>query len=130
MTDFAPRDTSTDVSNVFMKFCQHASKGKGKGAMVGGPIVPLSAPQAANPGINNFLATWGLNEDSRGVLLALTPDCQLRVMQQFAPKDTSRDVNNVFMKFAQSLGQAACGMAAGFPGAARAQQPFQTAGAT
>merc|ERR1719215_2554021 len=37
MTEFSPRDLSSDVNNVFMKFCQGVGSGKGKGKGKGPP---------------------------------------------------------------------------------------------
>merc|ERR1712217_204326 len=50
-----------------------------------------------------FIAKWNLGEDAQAMLNEKTPDMQQKIMREFAPRDSSQDCNNIFMKFAQSV---------------------------
>merc|ERR1719476_7086 len=63
---------------------------------------PLSCPE--------FIQRWALHPESQSVLLSLDPLKQLQVMSEFRPRDTSRDVNALFIKFAQGIAEKGSGM--------------------
>lgn len=50
-----------------------------------------------------FIMKWDLQDEAQGILLALDPQTQQKVMVEFNPRDTSRDVNNIFCKFAKGV---------------------------
>merc|ERR1712194_414107 len=82
LREFAPRDTSRDCNPIFWKFVQGLSPAaKGKGGKGG-----------ARRKLTVTIPTRGLPKDA-----------QFRVLTEFRPRDASTDVNNIFMKFAQSL---------------------------
>jgi hypothetical protein len=124
MREFSPRDTSSDVNNIFMKFAQGVAnhvprvgqgygKGYGKGKYVPppqqhmqqfGPITP-SYHGGQQGGLGQFFAGWGLQQESQQFMHSLPPMTQQKIMQEFAPRDTSRDMNAIFMKFATGVAQ-------------------------
>lgn len=53
-----------------------------------------------DPVLIEFAAKWKLHAESQRLLASISPGAQERVMSEFAPRDTTRDVNSVFMKFA------------------------------
>lgn len=55
---------------------------------------------------------WQLDEHAQQLLFSLDPEAQQRVMDGFAPKDTSRGASKAFMAFARSVVQG-MGQAAG-----------------
>jgi len=52
--------------------------------------------------IDEFCEKFDLDADSKNLLLDQSESLQDLILSQFAPKDTSRDCNNVFKKFVQS----------------------------
>lgn len=86
MLDFAPRDTTRDVNAIFCKFAWGVAQADQNGEQV-----------------SAFIVQWSLREEAQQVLLNLKPSVQQRVMQQFSPRDTLSDANNIFMKFAQGV---------------------------
>jgi hypothetical protein len=48
-----------------------------------------------------FCDKWNIRAEGRELLASLTPLAKQQIVDEFAPKDTTRDVNNVFMKFAR-----------------------------
>jgi len=52
--------------------------------------------------VDDFVERWQLNENSQNLLLDLSPQSQLDVIDAFAPRDTSRDVNGLFISFVKS----------------------------
>eukprot|EP00397_Hematodinium_sp_SG-2012_P038585 GEMP01041996.1.p1 GENE.GEMP01041996.1~~GEMP01041996.1.p1 ORF type:complete len:422 (+),score=95.28 GEMP01041996.1:54-1319(+) len=77
MTEFNPRDTSRDVNSCFVSFC------KSRAALI-------------------FAETWNLSNEAIQVFNDLPADLQHEVLRGFTPRDTSRDVNNVFMSYVRS----------------------------
>eukprot|EP00929_Paragymnodinium_shiwhaense_P041587 TRINITY_DN21588_c0_g1_i1.p1 TRINITY_DN21588_c0_g1~~TRINITY_DN21588_c0_g1_i1.p1 ORF type:complete len:530 (-),score=110.99 TRINITY_DN21588_c0_g1_i1:89-1678(-) len=65
-------------------------------AAYGGPDVPQHE-------VDEFVSRWALGPDAQGMLAAMAPLHRRSILQQFNPRDTSRDVNAVFMKFAQNM---------------------------
>ncbi len=51
----------------------------------------------------NFAQKWSLDEDAQKLLRGLPGSAQARLLQTFAPPDTTRDVNGIFVKYAKSL---------------------------
>jgi len=178
--EFQPRDASTDVNNIFMRFAQGVakggskgfSKGKGKGFDKGGngkgkdlggyapqnnhvgggygkgqyyqpqqyaaapqygqqqaqyvpaAIAPHHIPQhiphpqappaqahmvdgalLADPVLGQFATRWNLNADAQSLLVSMGPHAQQKVLQEFSPRDTNRDANAIFIKFASGIAQ-------------------------
>merc|ERR1711957_142215 len=116
VNQIAPRDTSRDCNAIFCKFVHGlststpmaSSKGKGKGARA--PYPYNAAPQGLGAiggmvtgDLAGFVAQWRLNADAQNILMQMVPEAQQKVMSQFAPRDTSTDVSNIFMKFAQNV---------------------------
>eukprot|EP00928_Gymnodinium_smaydae_P019660 TRINITY_DN17547_c5_g1_i1.p1 TRINITY_DN17547_c5_g1~~TRINITY_DN17547_c5_g1_i1.p1 ORF type:complete len:429 (+),score=87.31 TRINITY_DN17547_c5_g1_i1:102-1289(+) len=89
MAEFSPRDTSRDANNIFLKFTQGV----------------LERERLANNSqlIGTFVRRWNLNEDAQQHLHDLSPAHQEKVMNEFNPRDKSRDVSNIFMKFCQGI---------------------------
>jgi len=112
---FEPRDTTRDVNGLFQSFAR--SRGA-KTSVIGTPqpVFPMGVPDSVlhsvtNSGnqhdkdaLNQFCAKWNLNQASQSFLMSLPPDVRRRseIMEKFAPKDTERDVNSVFLAFARS----------------------------
>lgn len=125
--EFAPRDTARDCNAIFCKFVQGLAATMGKGAAAA-PYVPYRGPPSvvgkgkggsvpiiprpANYGggapanVSSFVMQWNLREDAQAILYSLPPEAQQKVLTQFAPRDASTDVNNIFMKFAQGIARA------------------------
>lgn len=100
MQKFQPRDITRDCNPLFICF----AKGAAKFASSQGPISRGSehcAP-ATPEAVQTFCDTWNLNETAVQFLASIPPKTQTDVMDNFQPRDTSRDVNNVFLSFAQS----------------------------
>jgi hypothetical protein len=57
-------------------------------------------PVLTDPQLIEFAAKWKLHAESQRLLATISVGAQQKVMEEFAPRDTSRDVNSVFMKFA------------------------------
>merc|ERR1711879_91225 len=89
MQEFRPRDTSRDVSAIFCKFTQGIMEQRARG----GPINT----------IRSYLSKWNLSPEAQAMFLSFTPQIQHKIMQEFSPRDTSRDVSNIFMKFSQGV---------------------------
>lgn len=93
MTQFAPRDTSRDVNAIFMKFATGIVHG-----------VPQKAKwHDGRSEVEAFATSWALGPEAQQILYSLDPTAQLRVMTEFSPRDSSSDVNNIFIKFAQGV---------------------------
>jgi hypothetical protein len=126
MREFNPRDATTDVNNIFIRFAHGVSDGKGKSAGKGkgkvsqqqwGPIPAYNAgqpqafvpyhqrPPASDPMVAQFIATWQLAPGAQDYLQSLPPMAQQKIIQEFSPRDTSRDANGIFMKFAMGVAQ-------------------------
>jgi len=65
--------------------------------------------QPPNPGYSHqydemelFISYWGLNPTATKLLQSIPYDQQCEVMNNFSPKDVSRDVNPLFIAFAKS----------------------------
>lgn len=52
--------------------------------------------------VDDFVERWQLNENSQTLLLDLPPQSQLDLIDAFAPRDASRDVNGLFTSFVKS----------------------------
>jgi len=111
MAEFAPRDTSKDCNAIFMKFARGISLG-----------VPQKTSNQAHheadeaKEIESFLESWALGNDAKAVFLALDGEQRQRVMAEFAPRDTSRDCNVLFIKFAQGIANKTPRMTTSTPG--------------
>jgi len=109
---FQPRDTSRDVNGVFMAFLRSRSSGPGAGAMAGAVrsrpgVAPISRvkPQISPEEqdiLDQFIGTYGLNEEMTQMLMDMDPMVRNDVMANFHPRDTSRDMNACFWAFAKS----------------------------
>lgn len=119
--EFNPRDASRDCNPVFCKFVQQVSSGGGKkgmgkaGGAFGAPAYkgPPSGGKGKGGGswhggggttdLATFIAQWSLGPDAQNLLYGMDLEAQQKVMTQFSPRDTSSDVNNIFMRFAQGI---------------------------
>lgn len=72
-----------------------------------GGIPPSDSSSSANfskptdPALVEFIAKWKLHLEAQRLLTSLPDFVMKRVIAEFSPKDTSRDVNGLFMKFAR-----------------------------
>lgn len=57
--------------------------------------------------LQDFCQTWGLDEGAQTALLQLEPQVQAQVMQDFAPKPHTQDINRLFHGFMKSVGNRA-----------------------
>lgn len=124
MREFSPRDATSDANNIFIRFAEgvanrvpRVSKGKGKGGGKGWYPAPQQhfSPIASNyhagqqgnlpADLGQFVMRWGLRAEAQQLLQSLPPMAQQKIMQEFSPRDASRDVNAIFMKFAAGVGQ-------------------------
>jgi len=84
MEEFSPRDTSRDVNRVFVSFAVS------RAALI-------------------FGDTWRLNETAMQALKGLDQATQMERMRTFAPRDSTKDVNNLFLSFLKSRGNLTSG---------------------
>jgi len=101
IAEFKPRDTSRDANNVFLKFADGIASGAPRGARPEGQAWETSDELAKEEEL--FTEHWILNEDAQRLLRNLEPQTRSKVMKEFQPRDAENDVNNVFMKFAQTV---------------------------
>lgn len=95
-------------------FPAHVAMDAGTAAMADHTSALLSAIYQTELAIDtarltNFIQTWGLDESSQVMLLQLDPQVQQQVMQDFAPKPHTQDVNRLFHGFVRSVGSRATG---------------------
>merc|ERR1712039_41057 len=123
MARFAPKAGTRDVKGLFMGFVRSvsgplpaaAAYGPGKGA--GGKIaqVPVARVPTATGGLNQgfagsafepeveeFLALWGLDDESAEAMAAHSYDVQMDVVSKFAPKGKTQNIKSLFMGFLRS----------------------------
>jgi len=109
-TEFSPRDTSSDVSNLFFKFAQGIinSRRGSPGGLAGSPVAATAQfrPSFANPAASEqekFCVKWNFTPEAVFKLLSLPEETQEKVIRDFNPRDTTSDVTNLFMKFADGV---------------------------
>jgi len=137
VTDFAPKPGTRDVNRLFHGFLRSMQSGHPPphrpGAGAEDPFAVLYADGAG--GVNTaeqqnaalltqlyqtelgvdpariqaFCSTWGLDEGAHAALMQLDPQVQAQVMQDFAPKAHTQDVNRLFHGFIKSVGFRAVG---------------------
>merc|ERR1712217_658053 len=115
MHQFAPRDISRDVSNMFCKFAQGVARSQELLFPGGSQAHAVREDQVDT---SEFVNKWSLGPDAQAMLSGFIPDMQQKIMREFCPRDASQDCNNIFMKFAQSVsrgvkGGKGCGMVGG-----------------
>merc|ERR1719204_1215817 len=59
--------------------------------------------EALDAELQDFITKWGLQTDAQQLLLTLDAEAQLKVVREFSPRDTARDANAIFVKFAQGV---------------------------
>jgi len=94
MTTFSPRDTSRDVNAVFQAYVksrQHLASEGGRGVKRELDEIPA------------FVQRWQLKGENADFLNGCDPEIAKEIMSKFNPRDTSRDCNAVFAKFAVTL---------------------------
>jgi hypothetical protein len=94
MTTFSPRDTSRDVNSVFQSYVrsrQNSANENGRGVKRQLDDVPA------------FVHKWQLRGENAAFLEGQDPEIAKEIMDKFNPRDTSRDCNAVFAKFAVAL---------------------------
>merc|ERR1712032_542558 len=94
MHQFAPRDISRDVSNMFCKFAQGVARSQEL-------LFPGGSPQANavredQVDTSEFVNKWSLGPDAQAMLSGFIPDMQQKIMREFCPRDASQDCNNIF----------------------------------
>jgi hypothetical protein len=94
MSEFNPRDTSRDVNPIFHKFTSSMTAG-----------VPRVGQQASGAQTAEFVQRWALGPEAEVLLRGLPPHIQHRAMQEFRPRDASRDANGIFIKFCSGIAQ-------------------------
>eukprot|EP00397_Hematodinium_sp_SG-2012_P026416 GEMP01027677.1.p1 GENE.GEMP01027677.1~~GEMP01027677.1.p1 ORF type:complete len:298 (+),score=58.75 GEMP01027677.1:473-1366(+) len=109
---FNPKDTTRDVNAIFQAFARsraNASYPPPDAMYYNIPTPQLSGvfgmQQSVSLPYNDFdlfTSYWGLNTSAFKLLKGLPYDQQFEIMQNFSPKDVSRDVNPVFLAFAKS----------------------------
>jgi len=57
----------------------------------------------SDPVLSQFVTRWNLNPDAQSLLVSMSPHAQQKVLQEFSPRDTSRDANAIFIKFASGI---------------------------
>jgi len=130
---FSPRDTSRDANGIFLRFAnsviasprqQHMDTNVSPSVQrpiedtiyaQAAPVVvppPQATPSWLDPSnvndaaVNDFCAKWQLQSEAQNLLtsqLHSSPEVAERIMQQFSPRDTSRDSNGIFLRFAKSI---------------------------
>lgn len=122
VTYFNPKDTTRDVNAIFQAFARsranasyqpsetlsyfHGIPTPVPSMFYGEEHRPTQPPtihgHAKYNDFDVFSSYWGLNNNATKLLKSLPYDQQFEVMQNFCPKDVSRDVNPVFIAFAKS----------------------------
>jgi len=125
MKEFSPHDAERDANGIFLRFARSVGAGAGPAhrqvlshssgelsapARIQRPArqhAPANSQTAAHSTdeIATFVSQWNLHDDAQQVLYSLSPELMMKVMTDFSPRDTSSDVNNIFMKFAQGVGK-------------------------
>jgi len=91
MLEFSPRDTSRDANAIFQKFTNGVEQAYGV----------LRDPHVEQ--VQAFLTQWQLGFEAQAIMEGLGRELQVRVMQEFAPRDASRDANAIFIRFARGV---------------------------
>jgi len=127
MNEFNPRDTSSDVNRIFVKFVSGISMraGKGGGMRLGIQQPQMPATAQMNASAEVFILQWSLNEEAAAFFRQQAPDIQQKIVTEFAPRDTSSDVSNLFFKFAQGIISKSRASPGGFAGAPAATAQFR-----
>lgn len=135
MNGFTPKDVSRGASIALMGFIKSVvarqQGGAGMSAQAGGASRPVNGGKTGDPGIDQFVAQWGLDAAAQEMLCRLDWNTQQRVMQGFAPKDTSRGASPAFMGFVKSIaGKMGIDLSGGgsWGGAPPARQAFGACG--
>jgi len=120
ISTFSPHDTDRDVNAVCVAYVRSRTcvKGKGKGNGISdvavqqkqyNAMMQMNPMAAANLALQHqqmtlpsFLKMWSLNDESRVFMERLAPPVQLKLMNDFHPRDTARDANRCFMSFVRS----------------------------
>jgi len=111
ITDFAPKADTRDVNQVFHAFVRSVrTRTTASGGQLSQMELTVDTAQ-----FQNFVQTWQLNESAQATFLTLPAELQAHVMAEFAPKPNTRDVNQVFHGFVNSVRGRASGVRAGPP---------------
>merc|ERR1719447_1438625 len=99
ITDFAPKADTRDVNQVFHAFVRSVrTRTTASGGQLSQMELTVDTAQ-----FQNFVQTWQLNESAQATFLTLPAELQAHVMAEFAPKPNTRDVNQVFHGFVNSV---------------------------
>lgn len=113
--EFAPKPGTKDPVGLFHAFVKSVTSGGGKGGKGGKGAVKgaaLNHSQYGSRGWYNgpseeelvgFLQAHGLDETSATLLEQQAPETQVRIIQEFAPKYGTKDVNGLFAGFIRSV---------------------------
>lgn len=119
LQEFAPKPGTKDVNGLFGGFIRSMTASQGKGA----PMVMLDSQGKGAPWVasqrgygpnvqdmailKDFVARWGLDNQSLKALMSCSSDIQARVLTEFAPKGGTKDMNGLFLGFLKSVSQSA-----------------------
>jgi len=116
--EFAPREGTGDSAAKLRAFARSvearvALAAQHQAPAVVGTVVAHGGPRPAGPPTNvayprdpryeEFVKYWGLEENSRSLLLSLSVDVQTTVIDQFNPRGEAVNVNGKFIAFARSV---------------------------
>jgi len=119
--EFAPREGTGDAAAKLRAFARSVESRVSVAAQHRAPAAMAapgsqSGPRPAGPANNvvysrdpryeEFVKYWGLEENSRSLILSLSVDVQTTVIDQFNPRGEAVNVNGKFIAFARSV--AAC----------------------
>jgi len=118
INEFAPREGTGDAAAKLRAFARSVEArvslaGQHRAPAVVAPQVPHSVPRPAgppatvvysrDPRYEEFVKYWGLEENSRSLLLSLSVDVQTTIIDQFNPRGEAVNVNGKFIAFARSV---------------------------
>lgn len=112
LQEFSPRDASRDANGIFIKFAngisQNVPQMQRQPAFHQQPQMQKQFHDSSE-GEAAYLARWRLGDEAQTAFYGLLPDQQQKVMQEFSPRDTSSDANNIFIRFCQGVARGTSG---------------------
>jgi len=117
--DFAPREGARDIDNLLQAFAKSCMRSRNiayhedehLSRPVRTPLARHPEPQGrrsrtnggvANVQIRDFADKWCLSDESQNFLLELPREVLHAVMEDFAPREGARDIDNLLQAFAKS----------------------------
>lgn len=129
IADFNPPGDTQNINARFMTFVRSREKGSSRNSGMGG-LAPLQVPrlvmglgrqQATRDAMGLFVAKWGLDTQSEGMLRQLQPAQLLTVLNDFSPPEGTLNVNGRLNAFVKSVLKCQPGGGSSDPGEAFAQ---------